>query len=104
MKILNILLYYLFCFSASKCLLAKEETLTLWISSFQDQTYYEQMAELYATKIWQKYRIAGRSLRVQGDARQTGGSYADREGALDLVQLDETFLEYFSTVHLLLLI
>ena len=46
-------------------------------------------------KIWQKYRIAGRSLRVQGDARQVGGSDEDRGGAPDMVQLDETFFGVF---------
>ena len=31
-------------------------------------------------KIWQKYRITGRSLWIPGDARQVGGSDADRGG------------------------
>ena len=35
---------------ASSFLYARDHNLTLWISSFQDQSYYEQMAELYAKK------------------------------------------------------
>ena len=43
LRLLVLLIYWSAC-------PAQAESLTMWISSFQDQTYYEQMADLYAKK------------------------------------------------------
>ncbi len=95
MKTLNILLRYLFCFFASKYLLAKEETLILWISSFQDQTYYEQMAELYAKKSGKNIELQVEAYGFREMPDKLGAVMRTGEGAPDLVQLDETFFGVF---------
>jgi len=95
MNTLNIFLCYLFCFFASKCLLAKEETLTVWISSFQDQTYYEQMAELYAKKSGKNIELQVEAYGFREMPDKLGAVMRTGEGAPDLVQLDETFFGVF---------
>ena len=88
---LRLFILFIYC---SVCF-AQAESLTLWISSFQDQSYYEQMAELYRKK-------SGKSIDLQVEAYgfrempdKLGAVMRTGEGAPDLVQLDETFFGVF---------
>ena len=49
---MKFILFLLSSFSAlfQTALYAKSTSLEIWISSFQDQVYYEQMGELFAKK------------------------------------------------------
>ena len=74
---------------------AKVSNLTLWISSFQDQSYYEQMADLYAKKSGKKVHLEVEAYGFREMPDKLGAVMRTGEGAPDLVQLDETFFGVF---------
>jgi len=80
---------------ASSFLHARDHNLTLWISSFQDQSYYEQMADLYAKKSGKKVRLEVEAYGFREMPDKLGAVMRTGEGAPDLVQLDETFFGVF---------
>ena len=70
------------------------EPLELWISSFQDQVYYEKMADLYAKKNKSfKLNVKAYGFREMPD--KLGVALRTGEGIPDMVQLDETFFGVF---------
>ena len=69
--------------------------LKLWISSFQDQSYYEQMADLYQKKIGKQLNIEVEAYGFREMPDKLGAVMRTGEGAPDLVQLDETFFGVF---------
>ena len=73
----------------------RAESLTLWISSFQDQSYYEQMADLYAKKSGKKVSLEVEAYGFREMPDKLGAVMRTGEGAPDLVQLDETFFGVF---------
>jgi len=75
--------------------LKAEKNLTLWISSFQDQSYYEQMADLYAKKSGKKVHLEVEAYGFREMPDKLGAVMRTGEGAPDLVQLDETFFGVF---------
>src|SRR6056300_1354981 len=80
---------------ASSFLHARDHNLTLWFSSFQDQSYYEQMADLYAKKSGKKVRLEVEAYGFREMPDKLGAVMRTGEGAPDLVQLDETFFGVF---------
>jgi arabinosaccharide transport system substrate-binding protein len=86
-------LFFLFTY-CSVCF-AQAESLTLWISSFQDQSYYEQMADLYAKKSGKKVHLDVEAYGFREMPDKLGAVMRTGEGAPDLVQLDETFFGVF---------
>ena len=88
---LAITLLFLHCYSP----LLAEKNLTIWISSFQDQSYYEQMAELYAEKSGKKVSLEVEAYGFREMPDKLGAVMRTGEGAPDLVQLDETFFGVF---------
>ena len=88
--------FYLFVIavlSVLSPLSAKE--LVIWISSFQDQVYYEQMGELYskATQNDVKINVKANGFREMPD--KLGVAIRSGQGIPDMVQLDETFFGVF---------
>jgi arabinosaccharide transport system substrate-binding protein len=80
---------------ASSFLYARDHNLTLWISSFQDQSYYEQMADLYAKKSGKEVSLVVEAYGFREMPDKLGAVMRTGEGAPDLVQLDETFFGVF---------
>ena len=74
--------------------------LKLWISSFQDQSYYEQMGELYNRKTGKELNLIVEAYGFREMPDKLGAVMQTGQGVPDLVQLDETFSGFFSTVHL----
>lgn len=74
---------------------AQESDLTLWISSFQDQSYYEQMSELYNSKSDRKVNLKVEAYGFREMPDKLGAVMNTGQGAPDLVQLDETFFGVF---------
>ena len=74
--------------------ISKAQKLELWISSFQDQIYYEKMADLFATKSKDfKLNVKAYGFREMPD--KLGVALRTGEGIPDMVQLDETFFGVF---------
>ena len=71
------------------------ENLVLWISSFQDQVYYEKMGELYAEKMGKKLDLEVKAYGFREMPDKLGVAFRTGEGIPDLVQLDETFFGVF---------
>lgn len=69
--------------------------LKLWISSFQDQSYYEQMGELYRQKTGKELELMVEAYGFREMPDKLGAVMRTGEGAPDLVQLDETFFGVF---------
>ena len=69
--------------------------LKLWISSFQDQSYYEQMGELYRQKTGKELDLMVEAYGFREMPDKLGAVMRTGEGAPDLVQLDETFFGVF---------
>jgi arabinosaccharide transport system substrate-binding protein len=69
--------------------------LKLWISSFQDQSYYEQMGELYRQKTGKELELIVEAYGFREMPDKLGAVMRTGEGAPDLVQLDETFFGVF---------
>ncbi len=88
---LRLIILFIYC---SVCF-AQAESLTLWISSFQDQSYYEQMADLYAKKSGKKVHLKVEAYGFREMPDKLGAVMRTGEGAPDLVQLDETFFGVF---------
>ena len=74
------------------------EQLSLWISSFQDQVYYEKMAGLFAKKN-KDFNLEIKAYGFREMPDKLGVALRTGEGIPDMVQLDETFLECFSMDH-----
>ena len=73
----------------------EDKNMSLWISSFQDQSYYEQMAEMYAEKSGSKINLQVEAYGFREMPDKLGAVMRTGEGAPDLVQLDETFFGVF---------
>ena len=88
-----------FCFTTLLFVLAghtlRGENLVLWISSFQDQVYYEKMGELYAEKTGKKLDLEVKAYGFREMPDKLGVAFRTGEGIPDLVQLDETFFGVF---------
>ena len=82
-------------FSLQISVFSQIKELTLWISSFQDQTYYEQMADLYAEKSGKEVNLQVEAYGFREMPDKLGAVMRTGEGAPDLVQLDETFFGVF---------
>lgn len=84
-----------FLFLHFSSLLLAKKNLTLWISSYQDQTYYEQMSDLYAEKSGEEVNLQVEAYGFREMPDKLGAVMRTGEGAPDLVQLDETFFGVF---------
>jgi len=67
----------------------------MWISSFQDQVYYEKMAELYNAETNGKLNLVVKAYGFREMPDKLGVALRSGEGMPDLVQLDETFFGVF---------
>ena len=76
-----------FCVSA--------QNVDMWISSFQDQVYYEKMAELYNAETGGKLNLDVKAYGFREMPDKLGVALRSGEGMPDLVQLDETFFGVF---------
>ena len=88
--------FYLFVIavlSVVSPLSAKE--LVIWISSFQDQVYYEQMGELYAKSRKKDVTINVKAYGFREMPDKLGVAIRSGQGIPDMVQLDETFFGVF---------
>jgi ABC-type glycerol-3-phosphate transport system substrate-binding protein len=88
--------FYLFVIavlSVVSPLSAKE--LVIWISSFQDQVYYEQMGELYAKNRKKDVTINVKAYGFREMPDKLGVAIRSGQGIPDMVQLDETFFGVF---------
>ena len=74
------------------------EQLSLWISSFQDQVYYEKMAEIFAKKS-KGFELEVKAYGFREMPDKLGVALRTGEGIPDMVQLDETFFGVFLTVR-----
>jgi len=68
--------------------------LELWISSFQDQVYYEKMAEMFAKKS-KGFELEVKAYGFREMPDKLGVALRTGEGIPDMVQLDETFFGVF---------
>ena len=78
------------------CLLPslRSESLSLWISSFQDQIYYEKMAELFAKRN-KNFELEVKAYGFREMPDKLGVALRSGSGIPDMVQLDETFFGVF---------
>jgi arabinosaccharide transport system substrate-binding protein len=67
----------------------------MWISSFQDQVYYEKMANLYNDEAKTKLKLKIKAYGFREMPDKLGVALRSGEGIPDLVQLDETFFGVF---------
>ena len=74
--------------------IAQSKPLELWISSFQDQVYYEKMAEMFAKKS-KGFELEVKAYGFREMPDKLGVALRTGEGIPDLVQLDETFFGVF---------
>ena len=72
----------------------RSEPLSLWISSFQDQIYYEKMAELFAKK-YKNFELEVKAYGFREMPDKLGVALRSGNGIPDMVQLDETFFGVF---------
>ena len=72
----------------------RSEPLSLWISSFQDQIYYEKMAELFAKKN-KSFELEVKAYGFREMPDKLGVALRSGNGIPDMVQLDETFFGVF---------
>jgi ABC-type glycerol-3-phosphate transport system substrate-binding protein len=70
--------------------ISHSKPLELWISSFQDQVYYEKMAEMFAKKS-KGFELEVKAYGFREMPDKLGVALRTGEGIPDLVQLDETF-------------
>ena len=66
-----------------------DDKLKLWISSFQDQSYYEQMGDLYRKKTGKELNLGVEAYGFREMPDKLGAVMRTGVGAPDLVQLDE---------------
>ena len=71
------------------------EDLEIWISSFQDQVYYEQMGKLYSDTTGEEISIIVKAYGFREMPDKLGVAVRTGQGIPDLVQLDETFFGVF---------
>lgn len=71
------------------------EDLEIWISSFQDQVYYEQMGKLYSDTTGKDISIIVKAYGFREMPDKLGVAVRTGQGIPDLVQLDETFFGVF---------
>lgn len=71
------------------------EDLEIWISSFQDQVYYEQMGKLYSDTTGEDISIIVKAYGFREMPDKLGVAVRTGQGIPDLVQLDETFFGVF---------
>ena len=69
--------------------------LEMWISSFQDQVYYEKMAELYNNQNKKNLDLSVKAYGFREMPDKLGVAFRTGEGIPDIVQLDETFFGVF---------
>ena len=67
----------------------------MWISSFQDQVYYEQMGEWYVKKTGKALDLEIKAYGFREMPDKLGVALRTGQGIPDLVQLDETFFGVF---------
>ena len=70
-------------------------TLEMWISSHQDQVYYEEMAELYREKTKDDLAVNVHAYGFREMPDKLAVAFRTGKGLPDLVQLDETFFGVF---------
>ena len=94
---MKFILFFLSVFSSlfHTTLLAKSLSLEIWISSFQDQVYYEQMGELFAKKTNKDLNINVKAYGFREMPDKLGVAVRSGQGIPDIVQLDETFFGVF---------
>lgn len=73
----------------------RAEELVIWISSFQDQVYYEQMGELYSKATQNDVKINVKAYGFREMPDKLGVAIRSGQGIPDIVQLDETFFGVF---------
>ena len=74
--------------------ISKAQKLELWISSFQDQIYYEKMADLFTEKN-KGFELEVKAYGFREMPDKLGVALRTGEGIPDMVQLDETFFGVF---------
>tara|TARA_B100001123_G_scaffold214542_2_gene242201 strand:- start:1119 stop:2378 length:1260 start_codon:yes stop_codon:yes gene_type:complete len=82
-------------FFLSSLVTARAESLEMWISSFQDQVYYEKMAKLYRDKTKDDLQVNVHSYGFREMPDKLATAFVTGKGIPDLVQLDETFFGVF---------
>ena len=87
--------YTIIVFSLFPLSLIKGKDLTIWISSYQDQVYYEEMGKLYAETSGKKISLSVKSYGFREMPDKLGVAFRSGQGIPDLVQLDETFFGVF---------
>ena len=88
--LLNKALIFILYFSS----FSNAKSLELWISSFQDQVYYEKMAEIFAEKN-KGFELEVKAYGFREMPDKLGVALRTGEGIPDMVQLDETFFGVF---------
>ena len=73
----------------------KAKPLVMWISSFQDQVYYEKMVEWYSKKSGKSFDLEIKAYGFREMPDKLGVAFRTGQGIPDLVQLDETFFGVF---------
>ena len=81
-------------FAIAFTILLQGKPLELWISSFQDQVYYEKMADLFAKKN-KGFELKVKAYGFREMPDKLGVALRTGEGIPDMVQLDETFFGVF---------
>lgn len=82
----------LFILSTMSC---HADDLEMWISSFQDQIYYENMGELYAEKKGKDLNLVVKAYGFREMPDKLGVAIRSGDGIPDIVQLDEIFFGVF---------
>jgi len=91
MRILSFIAFLL----AFHAIYLKAKPLVMWISSFQDQVYYEKMVEWYAKKSGKSFDLEIKAYGFREMPDKLGVAFRTGQGIPDLVQLDETFFGVF---------
>lgn len=91
MRILSFIAFLL----AFHAICLKAKPLVMWISSFQDQLYYEKMVEWYAKKSGKSFDLEIKAYGFREMPDKLGVAFRTGQGIPDLVQLDETFFGVF---------
>ena len=91
MRILSFIAFLL----AFHAIYLKAKPLVMWISSFQDQVYYEKMVEMYAKKSGKSFDLEIKAYGFREMPDKLGVAFRTGQGIPDLVQLDETFFGVF---------
>ncbi len=73
----------------------ESKDLEMWISSFQDQVYYEKMAALYGESRKKDFNLSVSAYGFREMPDKLGVALRTGQGIPDLVQLDETFFGVF---------